>query len=152
MAVAFTLRSPGRIVVLFVAAALFGCERYAVTLNQQPVYTPPPLFSDFSLEDKPLLDCVRQTIMDKKVVRAEQLTVLTCRHAGVRSLQGLAQFPALQELDLSFNQLEDAAALANLPKLTRLRIDHNPSLQCASLAELKQTGVAITAPEHCSAQ
>ena len=152
MGVALTPRSPRLIVALSLTAVLFGCERYAVTLNQQPVYTPPPLFSDFSIADKALSDCIKQTIVDKKVVKAEQLISLTCRHAGVTSLQGLQQFPALQELDVSFNQLQSAAPLAKLAQLTRLKIDNNPALECASLTQLKQAELEITPPAHCLAQ
>jgi hypothetical protein len=148
MVASFTF-STRSIFFLSVAAALFGCERYAVTLNQQPVYTPPPLYSDFAVADLALRDCIKQTIIDSKVTRVEQLTALTCRHAGLTSLAGLEHFAFLQELDLSHNQLLDARVLAKLPQLKALKIQENPALRCDTLVELAQTEVHITAPAHC---
>lgn len=140
-----------RSIFLFsITATLFGCERYAVTLNQQPVYTPPPLYSGFAVADQALMDCIKQTIIDNKVVRIEQLTALTCRHAGLTSLTGLEHFAFIQELDVSNNQLEDVQVLAKLPKLKILKIQDNTVLRCGTLNELTQNGVSISAPAHCS--
>lgn len=141
---------PARPIFFFsLAAVLFGCERYAVTVNHQPVYTPPPLYSDFAIADTALQECIKQTIVDKKVVRIEQLTALTCRHAGLTSLAGLEHFAFLQELDLSHNQLVDTQALTKLTQLKTLKIQENPALACEGLAELAQAGLSISAPAHC---
>ena len=32
--------------------ALGGCARYQVTLNEQPIYSPPPLYSQFEVADE----------------------------------------------------------------------------------------------------
>lgn len=133
----------------FLVAFLFGCERYAVTLNQQPVHTPPPLYGDFAVADLALKNCIKQTIADNKVVRLEQLTRLVCRHAGLRSLKGLEHFTFIQELDLSHNALVDVQTLTQLPQLKMLKIQENPELACAPLAELIQVGVHVSAPGHC---
>ena len=141
---------PTRSIFFFsITAALFGCERYAVTLNQQPVYTPPPLYHGFAVADQALMDCIKQTIMDNKVVRVEQLTSLTCRHAGVKSLTGLQHFTFIQQLDLSHNRLKDVQVLTQLPQLKAVKIQDNTELKCDTLAELTQTGVNVTAPTHC---
>lgn len=141
---------PIRSIFLFsMTTALFACERYAVTLNQQPVYTPPPLYSDFSVADKALMDCIKQTIIDNKVMRVEQLTALTCRHAGLTSLTGVEHFAFIQQLDLSHNQLGDIQVLTKLPALKTLKIQENPDLECATLTMLTQKGVQVTAPTHC---
>lgn len=149
MSASFTF-SRRSIFLFSITAILFGCERYAVTLNQQPVYTPPPLYSGFAVADQALMDCIKQTIIDNKVVRIEQLTALTCRHAGLTSLTGLEHFAFIQELDVSNNQLEDAQILAKLPKLKILKIQDNTVLRCGTLNELTQNGVRISAPVHCS--
>lgn len=143
-------RSPiALILALSVGATLFGCERYAVTLNQQPIYTPPPLYSDFTVPDQALADCLKQTIADQKVVRVEQLTSLTCRHTGLTSLTGIDHFTALRELDVSHNRLREAQALARLMQLRTLKINDNPDLQCETLAPLTQKDLQITPPAHC---
>ncbi len=150
MGSAFVLRSPVNLIVaLFVGATLFGCERYAVTLNQQPIYTPPPLYSDFSVPDQALADCLKQTIADQKIARVEQLTSLTCRYTGLSSLAGIDHFTALQELDVSHNQLQEAQILARLMRLRTLKINDNPDLQCETLAPLTQKDLQITPPAHC---
>lgn len=152
METAFFRRSPARlIVVLSLGTALFGCERYAVTLNEQPIYTPPPLYADFAVADQALTDCLKQTIADKKITRVEQLTSLACRHTGLTSVVGLEHFNALQELDLSHNRLQQAQTLAKLPQLRLLKINDNPDLQCDSLAPLTQKDLKITPPAHCGA-
>lgn len=148
MIASFTL-STRSILSLSLAATLFGCERYAVTLNQQPVYTPPPLYHDFAVADQALRDCIKQTIVDKNVVRVEQLTALTCRHAGLTSLEGLEHFAFIEQLDLSHNQLVDAQVLAKLPQLKTLKIQENTALRCDTLAGLAEAGVHIAAPAHC---
>jgi hypothetical protein len=61
-------------VLLFLALACAlpsGCADYAVTFNEHAVYTPPPLFSDFALEDEALDACVRQHIVDQAVRAAD---------------------------------------------------------------------------------
>lgn len=150
MGTAFVIRSPAALIVAWsLVFALFGCERYAVTLNQQPVYTPPPLYSDFTVSDPALADCLKQTITDRKIARLEQLTSLTCRHAGLKSVAGIEHFSSLRELDVSHNQLREAQTLAKLPQLRLLKINDNPDLQCDSLAPLTQKELQITRPAHC---
>lgn len=147
---AFVRRTPITLILaLSVGATLFGCERYAVTLNQQPIYTPPPLYSDFTVPDQALADCLKQTIADQKIVRVEQLTSLTCRHTGLTSLTGIDHFTALRELDVSHNRLREAQALARLMQLRTVKINDNPDLQCETLAPLTQKDLQITPPAHC---
>ena len=51
------------------------------------------------------------------------LEVLDARHGGIRSLAGLEGAVNLKELDLGFNPLDDARALAELPSLQFLNLD-----------------------------
>jgi Leucine-rich repeat (LRR) protein len=132
-----------------VLVCLGGCARYQVTLNEQPIYTPPPLYSQFEVADEALKNCLRQTIADQNITQAEQLTQLVCRHAGIRSLQGLEKFTALEALDLSYNALRDLTPLQNLGKLKLLRINNNPDLQCDTLPGARPD-LSITTASHCS--
>ena len=52
-----------------------------------------------------------------------ELEVLEARNRGIRSLAGLEGAVNLKELDLGFNPLEDAGALAKLPSLASLNLD-----------------------------
>ncbi|MBC6905609.1 hypothetical protein DWB84_09090 [Saccharophagus sp. K07] len=132
-----------------IAAALCACGRYAVTLNEQPIYTPPALYSQFSLADEALLNCVKQTIIDQKITSADALVRLTCRHAGVKSLTGLDHFSSLEELDVSFNDLQDISSLNQLKKLRLLKLNDNPALRCDQLISLEQAELTIVPPKHC---
>ncbi len=128
---------------------LAGCARYRVTLNEQPIYTPPPLYSKFEVSDPALADCLHQTIADQNITVPEQLKRLTCRHAGLETLAGLEHFAALEELDISHNKLREVAQLARLPQLRKLQLNDNPSLQCTDLAPLARPNLQITPPAHC---
>lgn len=142
-------RSTKIIVTHLFTGLLFGCERYAITLNQQPVYTPPPLYSEFSVADSALKDCLKQTIADQNITRVEQLISLTCRHTGLNSIAGLAHFSALQELDISHNQLHDVKELAKLKQLKSLKLSGNVFLSCDEIAALRHDGLTIVPPTHC---
>jgi hypothetical protein len=128
---------------------LGGCAEYQITLNEQPIYTPPPLYSQYEVADEALRNCLRQTILDQRITQADQLSRLICRHAGIESLQGLETFVALEELDISHNALRDLSPLQNLPKLRLLRAHDNPELLCDSLPVSRET-LEIMAPAHCT--
>ena len=50
--------------------ALAGCTGYAVSLNDNPIYNPPTLFSDYQIADSALQECVQQSIEDQSVTEA----------------------------------------------------------------------------------
>lgn len=129
--------------------ALGGCARYQVTLNEQPIYSPPPLYSQFEVADESLKNCLHQTIADKQITRAEQLTQLVCRHAGIKSVQGLEVFAALEELDLSHNALRNLKPLRGLAKLRLLKINDNPDLMCDTVPQIA-SDLHIINSSHCA--
>ncbi len=128
---------------------LGSCADYEFSVNNKRVYTPLPLFSDFSLADPALQTCVSQTISDEKITRVELLEKLNCSHAGIRSIEGLEQFINLQILNLGENQLRNVGSLSALTQLQRVNLDGNPELDCASLGNL-QKSLEITLPSHCN--
>lgn len=136
--------------LVLTSITLGGCNRYAFSLNDNELYRPAPLYSDFRLTDQALETCIRQTISDKQITKVEQLTALRCSNAGIRSLAGLDHFAWLQKLDLSENNVRDGAPLSNLKKLRYLKISGNPELDCAELAKLEKTvDPEIIAPSRC---
>lgn len=139
-----------RFAATLVAVTLTGCGPYAFTLNEQPIYTPPPLFSDYELADRNLYNCVQQTIADRRIRDAEALTRLECTYGGIASLEGIEVFRGLRQLNLAHNQLGSTARLLQLPALERVRLTDNPQLDCAGLAILRDRGVMVEEPEHCS--
>lgn len=162
------------ICALISSAILIGCKSYSVSVNEQVVYTPPAIFADYKIADEQLAACVAQTITDTHAVNAEELKRLNCSNAGIKSLAGLDKFFALEELNLTANQLIDisqieqlgrlkilllsdnhiknAAPLLHLLHLQQLKIDNNNQLVCADLLQLvanTDQKLDITMPSHC---
>lgn len=161
-----------RIGITVCLLALSACADYSFHLNEQPIYTPPPLFTDYRLADQALHECVEQTIRDHKVTAPEQLDRLNCSSAGIESLAGLERFRDLHELNLANNQLTDveplarlarlevlilrenplqsAAPLLGLVRLTQIDLSDNPDLLCADAQQLAaHTQGSIQLPQHC---
>ncbi len=135
--------------ILFMSL-LAGCQRYQVTLNERPVYQPPELLDAYTVADRALGDCIAQTIADQQVTRVEELTSLTCSHAGIQDLGGIEQFSRLALVNLSDNRLRDIAPLLYLPNLDVVDLSGNPDLSCGQVESLgKDVSGRVIGPEHC---
>lgn len=155
-----------------ILAVISGCRNYEFTFNDRPIYTPEPLFSDYRFTDSALKECVRQTIKDQQVTAVTDLTVLVCTSAGITSLEGLARFSQLQQLNLANNAITDVQELTQLTQLTRIDLSNNavrnvavlmtlasleqldvsgnPALDCSGADELQANSNAeVSLPEHC---
>lgn len=127
------------LVPLFAVAALIllpACESYDFRVNDQLVYSPAPLFSEFSVPDKALAACLEQAIKDGNITSASKLAVLNCSHAGVATLTGLEVFTGLTQLKLSANKISDISPLASLTSLETLLLDDNKLENSIPLIEL----------------
>ncbi len=149
---------------------LAACADYDITVNERVVYTPRELYSDFEIADPALHDCVTQTIADRGISAASQLTDLNCSHAGITDLGGLARFDglvylqlsangirnlvelqsltSLQELYLDRNRVVDPVPLYKLPDLRIVDLSDNPDLQCPDRRGLPPA-VKVFLPRHC---
>lgn len=157
---------------LLLSQFVTSCSDYEFRLNDKIMYTPLPLFSDYDITDEGLRSCVAQTIEDQKIVSAEELILLSCSHAGISQLDGLARFhalevlrlphntlrdiqnltqqPELRELDLSHNQLTRVRALSVLTWLEQLVLNDNPKLICDEAQPLAaRKGLSVVLPAHC---
>jgi hypothetical protein len=126
-----------------------GCNRYEITLNDQPLHSPPLLFTGYRINDTALRDCVAQTVRDNKIIANHELTRLLCTHAGIRELKGLEIFGALETLNLADNSITNVEPLLSLPSLTQLDLSTNPDLDCAAATALTIRGVVVALPTHC---
>ena len=160
-----------------VSAALLatGCGGYSFTLNDQTLFEPPPLFSDYRIADAALSACVRQAIADAGITRAEDLHDLNCSSAGIRSLAGIEVFIGLERIGLDGNALQSLSPLEVLTGLKlvqarsnklgtldaglckgsakHLALAGNENLACADISRLRNCGVTVDdAPAHCSGQ
>lgn len=131
---------------------LMGCNRYQLTFNEQPIHTPPELFTGYRISDPGLRDCVAQTIGDLRVTEARGLKRLLCSNAGIAALDGLEVFAALETLNLASNTLTGIAPLLAMPSLAQVDLSGNSGLDCEAAAALTDRGVATTMPSHCQGE
>lgn len=135
-------------IAIALCACLTGCESYDVTVNDRLVYTPKPLFSDYTIDDSALSECVDQAIVDAKVTAAGQLTTLNCSHSTISNLAGLATFSGLTRLKLSSNDIRNLLELQSMKNLQELYLDNNvivdpvPLYNLTSLRTLDLSGNA----------
>ena len=128
---------------------LTGCERYAVTLNERPIYTPKVIYSGYNIADPGLASCVKQALTDATITQPEQLEVLNCSFAGVADLSGIELFSQLETVNLNNNQLSDIKALLFLGELRQVNLSENPSLNCTDIEAMEELleNAIIAAPE-----
>lgn len=136
--------------VFLLPLLLMGCNRYQITFNEQPIHTPPKLFTDYQIPDPALRNCVAQTVHDQGIAAAQDLRRLVCSNAGIASLDGIAIFSGLETLNLSSNALGSIAPLLAMPSLTQVDLRGNPGLDCRQATTLTASGVAATIPPHCA--
>jgi len=117
---------------------LSGCADYQFTFNEQVIYEPPSLLSDFQVADSHLANCIAQTVKDQEVTTIEQLESLACSNAGIESLAGIEQFTELKQLNLDSNQISNVQPLSNLVKLELLYLAHNDLKNISPLTHLKK--------------
>ena len=164
--------------ILFIIANLVACKNYSISVNDNLVYTPPTLFTAFTINDQHLRNCVEQTIIDKQITKAEDLKELNCSHAGIANLEGVEIFSAIKQLNLSENllvtvhpllnltqlnvlilrknNLTNAEPLLHLLHLSELDISENSKLDCNDIKQLMRNfskgDLAIILPEQCKAR
>ena len=153
--------------------SLSGCntfEKYDVTLNEVTVYSATPEATLQPIADQALSNCLEQSLTDTGERDPEAILSLNCSHAGIASLDGLAQFSQLKSIKLSGNEIRNLVELERLTALRQLwlndnqiidpipvlRIDTlrnldltgNPRLQCPERERIP-TALNIALPEHC---
>ncbi len=113
------------LIIIAASISIMGCKNYSISVNDNTVYTPAPLFTNYQLADAKLKDCVEQTIADSNITKVEDLKRLNCSNAGISSLDGLDKFFALTELNLANNRLTNISSLAKLGRLEVLTLKNN---------------------------
>jgi len=128
----------GLFYVFMVPALLLvgACQGYDVTLNEKVVYSPEPLFRDYTTPDSGLRTCLEQAINDGVITNAQQLTRLDCSFGGIENLDGLAAFTSLTELRLSSNKVRNLVELNKILTLEALYLDDNQIIDPVPLDQL----------------
>lgn len=116
---------------------LSACS-YSVSVNDNVVYMPPTLFSDYRIADTNLAACVEQSITDQNITNAKALKRLNCSNAGIQSLTGLGIFSGLEEVNLAQNAIKNIDEIALLTQLRVLILSENPLQSAAPLLSLLQ--------------
>lgn len=152
---------------------LAACADYQFKLNDRVVYTPAPLYTEYSIPDEALRRCVAQHVGDGGMTTAGELVQLNCSHAGVASLEGIEVFTALSHLKLSSNAITDIGPLAPLANLAEvylegnrvssllplrgllqlvyLNVQGNAELVCGELRYFEAlSALTLLPPNHCS--
>lgn len=124
--------------ICLLSATAAACSGYQFRLNDQVLYNPPALFTDYTIADAALHGCIAQTIADRKITKASQLKSLACTNAGIRKLAGIEVFTGLKAIDLDHNAINDVAPLATLTSLTGLHLAYNDVRDVSKLAALAQ--------------
>ena len=133
------------------ALGLTSCKDYTYTLNEQPIFTSPELFSNYDISDTSLKSCTEQAIFDQNVTRANQLTHLNCSNAGISELKGLEIFTSLTHINLSGNKLVQVKPLLFLSQLQMVALETNKHLDCRDGRQLtNQVNGSVKLPAHCS--
>lgn len=152
---------------------LAACRNYSLSINQNQLYNPGAIFTDFRLADSALQHCVDGIIADNLLKRAEQVTHIACGPGSISSIEGLEAFHQLQYLSLANNTLRDIDTLTELKQLKRLDLSNNSltsikalmqlknleyvnlkgiaAVNCVHISQLKQTNqqLSVELPGHC---
>ena len=115
---------------------LFSCSDYSLTFNQQVLYTPPVIFTDFHLADLNLQRCADHTIAESKITSARQMQSLLCPEKDIQSLEGIGVFSDLKILGLQGNKLNSLNPLESLQQLEQLNLANNQLTDIAALQSL----------------
>ena len=166
------LKQSVKLVLAMSIFCLSACSQYDIKVNEQLVYSPKKVLTDFKVADSNLQSCLDQTIKDQHITQASDLTQLICTDAGITQLAGLERFSQLQflslrsnniesldglaslseirELNAADNDLRDASGILSLLNLERVDLSGNSQLECRELEQLLGfTQVEVLAPEHC---
>ena len=140
-----------RIVFILGAVLLVvSCSGYQLTFNEKVIYSPPTIYSAYTVQDSALHSCLAQTLADKKISKQEQLQTLNCAYAGITDLTGLSHFKSLKTINLSNNKIVDIKPLLLLGQLENLNLTANPSIPCDDLKALQELVSGIfNPPKQC---
>ena len=126
-----------RLALLLVIFYLSACQDYLISVNQKVVYEPPILFSEYSIADHELKECVRKTIQEQALTRAEQLEKLGCPAGNIELLDGLEVFSNLKAVGFADNKIRNIEPLAGLGRLERINLANNEIKDVVALQGLK---------------
>jgi hypothetical protein len=106
---------------------LLACKQnpYTVTFNDNVVYSPNAAIRDKVLDDPALQACLNQVLASNTNNDLGDVTLIACPGAGITTLEGIANLPNLEQLDVSDNIISNLSPLLALKKLRVLGLRNN---------------------------
>ena len=126
-----------------------ACTNYNLFFNDTALYTPAPLYLDFSLPDQNLETCLVQHVEDGEIKSPRELIQVNCSYAGITDVEGLTQFSRIENLSLKGNALENIEPLFRLVNLRVLDISET-EISCQDIARLEELPLdQVISSENC---
>lgn len=112
---------------LIFLVVLTGCNSspYRITFNDNVIYDPTVPEESRIFSDAALQACVNQLISVNVSLQLADITLLACPGAGIQNLEGIDVLAALEQLDVSDNNVSNLAPLGSLRNLRVLGIRNN---------------------------
>ncbi len=123
--------------LLFAILALTACsQRFAVSINERPVFDPRPGASAYRFADSGLQACVNFALQQPGA-SFDTLTILACPDWEIENIEGIGSIATLQYLDISNNRLTSLAPLSALTRLSGLNAAANQLTDIAPLLSIR---------------
>src|SRR5690606_19700984 len=110
-------------------------QRFAVSVNEQPIYDPRPNTTEYRFQDPGLQACVN-IALQRPNTSAESITTLACPGWQIAAIEGIDALRALQHLDISDNNISSIAPLDALDNLSTLTASNNRITDIALLQSM----------------
>ncbi len=139
------------LILISMVTLLSACNRYSFSVNENEVYAPVSLFTNYSFADSSLGSCVDQHLRSISADSADDLAVLNCSNAGIVLLDGIEVFSRIEQLSLSDNNLTNVDALLQLVNLSYLDLRGNTEIDCAVARQLQTVlDGTVFIPQQCN--
>lgn len=106
---------------------IVACKQnpYTVTFNNNVVYSPNAAVRDKVFNDPSLQACLNRVLAANPDMDLDSVTLIACPGAGIRTLEGIANLPNLEQLDVSDNAISNVSPLLGVKQLRVLSLRSN---------------------------
>ena len=123
------------VTTLALLASACSSQRFAVSVNEQPIYDPRPNATTYRFPDPGLQACVN-IALQRPNSTVESITTLACPGWEIEAIEGIDALEGLQHLDISDNRISSIAPLDALRNLSTLTASNNRITDVALLESM----------------